>query len=232
MGPDGRFVWKNVTVRLLMRSAFHVSDSRTEGSPSWFDSDRYDVDAKADGAPTNEQMWGMVRKLLADTFQLTVRTETRRPPTYVLQNAAAAGTLGPQLRTSACVGKESAPPGPRDPNNPPPVPCGGAQTLPGGHLVARWVTIEELATGMLGASRPTRRHGSNRPGRHFDLTVDWVPEPRPGGASGPRLTPAYGRPAPFIGPAFFSALQDQAGLSLIEQAGPVDILVIDHAEQP
>jgi uncharacterized protein (TIGR03435 family) len=39
---------------------------------------------------------------------------------------------------------------------------------------------------------------------------------------------AVGKPAPSI----FSIVQDQLGLKLESPKGPVDILVIDHAEKP
>jgi uncharacterized protein (TIGR03435 family) len=44
--------------------------------------------------------------------------------------------------------------------------------------------------------------------------------------------PVYGRNAPFVGPAFFVALQEQLGLSLAAETGPVEFLVIDRAERP
>jgi len=34
------------------------------------------------------------------------------------------------------------------------------------------------------------------------------------------------------GPSIFTALQDQLGLKLESQKGPVDTLVIDHVERP
>jgi uncharacterized protein (TIGR03435 family) len=36
----------------------------------------------------------------------------------------------------------------------------------------------------------------------------------------------------FSGPSFFNAIQEQLGLKLESQTGPVGILVIDHVEKP
>jgi uncharacterized protein (TIGR03435 family) len=54
----------------------------------------------------------------------------------------------------------------------------------------------------------------------YDFKLKWHPED-----SGP---PAEGDP----GISLFTAVQEQLGLKLESAKGPVDILVIDHAEQP
>ena len=43
----GRFAAGSVTVGQLMRSAYQIQDFQISGQPSWFDSDRYDVEATA-----------------------------------------------------------------------------------------------------------------------------------------------------------------------------------------
>ena len=83
MGPDGRFAVKNLTLRDLIRRAYQIFDAgRLEGAPPWLDTDRFDIEAKAEGAPTDEQMWSMVRRLPMDEFKLTVHNETRDVPVY------------------------------------------------------------------------------------------------------------------------------------------------------
>jgi uncharacterized protein (TIGR03435 family) len=59
---------------------------------------------------------------------------------------------------------------------------------------------------------------------HFDFSLDFVPEPNPNGTPPPNPDPS--------GPTFLAALQEQAGLKLVAQTGPVDVLVIDHVEEP
>jgi uncharacterized protein (TIGR03435 family) len=68
----------------------------------------------------------------------------------------------------------------------------------------------------------------------YNIRAQWTPDQSqftqapPGG-------PLPGMPAPPVdpnGPSIFTALQEQLGLKLESQKGPVDILVIDHVEKP
>ena len=226
MDPDGRFAWKNVTLGRLIRSAYRMPPSRPMvGAPSWFNSDRFDVEARAEGNPAEDQTWSMVRSLLADRFKLSGHDETRELPVYALVLARSDGTLGPRIRSSACLAKDniSLGPGPIDPRGQPlpPVPCGGVRTMPRkGTLEARFATMAKLADAL---SLLVRRPVQDRTGLTgtFDLEAEWTPAPD---SSGP---PAFG-----VGPATIAAIEQQLGLRLDPQTGPVDVLVIDHAERP
>jgi bla regulator protein BlaR1 len=216
-GPDGTSVWKNVTLRVLLRTAYQLS---LLGGPDWLSTDRFDIETKPKG-PFTEAQWPLMwRKLLADRFNLIVHIDTRIAPVYALVLARSDGTLGPQIRQSACVGKETAPiPGPLDPKNPPPLPCGAARSRPG-TLAARWQTMEE-ATQML--SLMLGRKVVNRTGltEKYDLNAEWTPAPGPPGPQ------AFG-----VGPATFTAIEEQLGLKLESEQGTVDTLVIDHVDRP
>ena len=69
----------------------------------------------------------------------------------------------------------------------------------------------------------------------YDFKLEWTPV-EGGGAmfKGPEDQPGMGnRPSPEAsGPSLFTAIQEQLGLKLESKKGPVEILVIDHAEQP
>jgi uncharacterized protein (TIGR03435 family) len=103
----GRFTATNATLRQLIELAYgplwSLLDDQIVGGPRWIDTDRFDVVAKAaeeppaapNGPPV--QMFGMLRNLLAERFELVVHTETRERPLYALVLARRDGELGPQL---------------------------------------------------------------------------------------------------------------------------------------
>ena len=218
-GP-GRFAVKNVSVRTVILYAYELPIGRLVGAPDWTRSDRFDIEASADGNATGEQLRSMVRRLLADRFNLITHRETRELPIYALVMARSDGAVGPQLKPSGCTGKTPLSPGPHDPRNPVPVPCGGARSLPGS-LEGRWLTMDEVADNGLSPimGRPVR----NRTGLagHFDLDARWTPDTRPPGPQ------AFG-----VNEATFIALEQQLGLRLVQETGPVEGLVIDRVEKP
>jgi bla regulator protein BlaR1 len=221
IGPDGRFAVKNIRLWNLIAAAYQLQGGRLWEGPGWLGSDRFDIEAKADGNPSSERILSMVRRLLADRFHLLAHTETRELPIYALVVATSDSSLGAQLRPSQCTGKASAPPpGPYDASAPPPVMCGGVQSRPG-RLSARWVTMEELADN--GLSLIMGRVVRDRTGLtgHFDLDASWTPDTRPPGPQ------AFG-----VGPSTFVALEEQLGLRLAPETAPVDGLVIDRVEKP
>ena len=63
-------------------------------------------------------------------------------------------------------------------------------------------------------------------GGAFDFTLDWTPQLNGPTAPGSTFQPDES------GPTFLEALKEQLGLKLESQTGPVDVLVIDHVEQP
>ena len=227
MQPGGRYTATNVTLRMLVKTAYSLHDDQVVGGPGWIDADRFDIAAKAAGysAPSafRDRARLMLRPLLADRFKLVVRHERREIAVYALALARADGRFGPQFRRSAsddCTGPPRAmrpATGAAEPEIP--LPC-GAELYRLGHLAARRMALSNLAFNV---SRWTDRVVVDRTGLDgtFDWDVQWVPDP---------LTPDSGRPPE--GPSLFAALRDQAGLKLEGTRAPVEVLVVENAERP
>jgi len=60
------------------------------------------------------------------------------------------------------------------------------------------------------------------------LRLTWTPTP------GEWIAPVAGGEATASsdGPSLYTALQEQLGLKLQSRRGPVDVLIVDHAERP
>jgi uncharacterized protein (TIGR03435 family) len=109
---DGRYTLQGglaTTLSALIQAAYDVKDFQILEAPSWVDSARYDVDARAPGATTFEQMRPMLQSLLADRFRLAFRRETRQLPVYELV-AARNGLKITAMKEGECVPPEQAKP--------------------------------------------------------------------------------------------------------------------------
>jgi uncharacterized protein (TIGR03435 family) len=70
---------------------------------------------------------------------------------------------------------------------------------------------------------------------NFDFTLTWTPDqmpPRPPGAPADQPIQFNGVAIDPNGPSIFTAVQEQLGLKLDGQRGPVRMLVIDRVEKP
>jgi uncharacterized protein (TIGR03435 family) len=179
----------------------------------------------------------MLRTLLADRFKLAVHNENREMPIFALVVAHADGKLGPQIHQSATdcdalrgAGRgRGAPSGPPAPNERPQ--C-GIRMAPGNMLVGG-STLAQFANSIGGfVGRIVVDHTGLTGAYDFDLK--WTPdvirvENRPPGAPDPLIN---GVPIDPNGPSIFTAVQEQLGLKLDSQMGPVAVLVIDRVEHP
>src|SRR5258708_36847225 len=69
----GRITIEAATLRQMIGLAYRVQRVLVQGGPSWYDSEMYDVVAKAESADaTVDQMRPMLQTLLADRFKLAV----------------------------------------------------------------------------------------------------------------------------------------------------------------
>lgn len=209
--------------------------------PEWVRNDRYDIDARTPKPASKDQMRLMMQSLLAERFKLAVHWETREVPVFALV-LATPGKLGPELdphpASDDCANtvlpenseKAAAATPTTAPSSVLPIPCGMIAHLPAGaprgvRFGGRNVTLTMLAqsmptqTGLATLPRPLIDETGLTGG--FDFSIAWTPEDT-------------GQPGDLdaFGAAFRAALKEQLGLKLEPQKGPVEVLVIDHVEQP
>jgi uncharacterized protein (TIGR03435 family) len=237
-GAPGRYEATNVPLRLLIRNAYRLQDFQIVGAPNWIADERYDIIAKADSSAKPDQMQAMIRALLAERFGLVAHTEQREMPIYALVVARSDGRLGPKLKpsTADCAAIFAArrggpPPGPPAPPQPgEQMQCG---TMIGpGNFNAGYTTMQQFASSLSTFVGRTVIDKTGLTGQ-YDFMLTYTPEQR---AGGPGPTPPPGAPqfAPIDpnGPSLFTAIQEQLGLKLDAQRGPVDVLVIDKIAHP
>ena len=232
---------------MLIRKAYHLQDFQIVGGPDWVSSDHFDVVAKAErddlgdpfraeqsGQPSRGQL--MLRTLLADRFKLETHMENREMPIFALVVARGDGKLGPQLQKSS-VDCEALMAGRRGRGpTPPPAQAGpgdrvqcGIRVAPGnmsvgGASLTLFANSLSMFVGRIVVDR-TGLAGS------YEFNLTWTPDQmaiRPPGAPEPPNAP----PVDPNGASIFTALQEQLGLKLDSQKGPVSVLVIDRVAHP
>jgi uncharacterized protein (TIGR03435 family) len=83
----GRLTMTGTMHRFLVR-AYGITDGQLGGEPDWFTTRLYSIEAVTSAPSNSEQMMLMLRKALADRFQLKLRQEDRDLPVFVLEVAA------------------------------------------------------------------------------------------------------------------------------------------------
>jgi uncharacterized protein (TIGR03435 family) len=86
MDPGGRFTAHNLSLKGLMLLGYGLHPRQIEGGPAWFETDKFDIVAKADtaGTPNKSQVMMMVQKLLANRFGLRFHREKKELAVYAL----------------------------------------------------------------------------------------------------------------------------------------------------
>ena len=214
--------------------AHRVEDYQVSGAPDWFSSDLYDVDAKAEKSAIDEmQKLGadqrelrnrrMLQTLLKNRFKLTLRQVTKDLPIYSLV-AADAGKLH--------EAQGDCDPGPRttELGTSSPAPCGSLRVFSWvGRMDGVKVPITQLIANLSGFTKRMVLDNTNLGGK-YDIDLKWFPGPSEFPPRPAYLPPAY-QPDP-NSPPLLTAIQQQLGLKLESQTGPVPLLVIDHVEMP
>jgi len=213
--PGGRFHATNAPVFWMIAMAYGEFQrpfipSQIVGAPGWLQEEHYDIVAKTTAEvatlPPLEQFRtipALLQSLLEDRFKLKVHRETRTLPIYVLTFARKDRTLGPKITKSSLDCLKQS----QDMAK-----C-GFNGVPG-HLVAGWIEISQLVNLIATTTEHIVVDRTGLEGR-FDLELEWSPDQT-----------ATDKPS------IFAAVQEQLGLKLESDRGPVTVVVVDHVERP
>jgi uncharacterized protein (TIGR03435 family) len=213
---DGHFKAQNMSVVMLIHWAYEIPETRILDAPGWAASTFFNIDAETDPA-VGQQLHNlsedagrklkerMVQTLLADRFKLVTHAETRVLPIYALVVAKDGPRLGVRQESRITVNHG------RD-----------HMEVQAGNSLA--ILADEL-------SKDVGRDVVDMTGiqGRYHLVVKWTPD---------NATSAFGGSGESSsaldssGLSIFTALQEQLGLKLQPQKGPVPVLVIDHVELP
>jgi uncharacterized protein (TIGR03435 family) len=212
-------------LKLLIRAAYSLQEFQVVGGPAWIDNDPFEIDAKAEGNPTREQVLEMLQPMLEERFHLKVHHESREMPVYALGIDKGGAKLPAPKDT--CT--------PFDPTGPlPPItsPACGRTAIVGGatawQLRGAGVGIPELIQTLKNILDRTVLDRTGLTGT-YDIHVEFTPDALAAGLAGMYGSPESPDQAP---PSIITAIREQLGLRLESTKGPVDVLVIDHVERP
>lgn len=199
----GRLTLTGFTLKELMVYAYWIHPDQVQKSSGWMDSQKFDIVAKPErGSVPEDQMRRMLQVMLAERFKLTFHHDRKDLPVYVLSVARD----GPKMKA-------------RKPDD------GGAGfrlVFQGNSLPGRNASISQLIFAL--QTRILDRPVIDETGLsgNFDFDLAWSADAVRGDIA----------PTDSDNPDLFTATQKQLGLKLDSHRGPVEVLVIDHAEKP
>ncbi len=225
----------NVTLVELIRAAYGfqpglqtlASADQMVGASGWMNSDRFDIVARAAspvdfGNGGQAALLAMLRALLAERFSLAVHEDMRDAPVYALV-VNRPGQLGARIRRSTldCDDFFANRPG------------GMGKAAMCGFTVrpGRMFGPTNMPTLVVGLTQTVDRVVLDKTELMgvWDVELEWVPDnPATRAAASDPNTGA----AVADGASIFTALQEQLGLRLQTDRGPVRVVVIDRASQP
>jgi uncharacterized protein (TIGR03435 family) len=206
--PGGNgYVVQNMPVRSMIGLMYKVPSKQITADPEWLDSDRYDIEAKADHAYSLDDLHVMFQNLLADRFNLRFHKEIKEGPVYALMVEKSG--LKMKVNESDQDFK---------------IPISSPQFFV---FVGTRVSMPYFCWWIEQQLREDERPVINQTGldKNYDFKLSFTPDI-------PNVPREKWPPDLQDRPLLFDALKEQLGLKLQAQKGPVEYYVIDHVEKP
>ena len=226
--PDG--VTGTVKLPMLVQYAYGLrSEDQVSGAPGWAKDQWFDVQSKMGEADIAEMQKLspadskarrelMLQALLSERFKLKTHSETKQLPVYELVVAKGGSKLidsTTDTNPPLLKGKDGKP-------------LTGFLSWTTGKIVAQGYSAKNLADFLSQPMAELGRPVMDKTGLTgtYNFTLDWTP-PHPGVRFGGESDSA----SPEEAPSIFTTLGD-VGLKLQPATGPIETIVIDHAEKP
>ena len=202
--PSG-FTASGATLQMLIGLAYGVQDKQISGGPNWLNSEKFDIEARMDDSVADE-----LREFSSDQHNYASR------PLQALLADRFKLKLHRETKKFPVYALIIAKNGPKIQDSQP----GMGLLIGTGQLVSKGAGLSMFVHRL---SLLTGRPVLDRTGLkgNYDFTLKWTSESQ---------TP-YTATAD-SGPSIFTAIQEQLGLALESRERPVEILVIDHVEEP
>lgn len=200
-----QIVIENQTVQTMIEMSYGVHPRQIVNEPPWMGSERFDIQGvpDAEGVPSAAQFGEIVRKVLEERFGLKFHTEKKEMARYTLTVAKG----GPKME--ATKGAPDGLPNER-----------GTGDKTSRTLQMENVSMNELAHNLQGELDRPVVDETGLTGK-YDFTLRWLRADAPAGGDADSSLPGI-----------FTALEEQLGLKMEPSKGAVDVMVIEHAEQP
>ena len=175
------------------------------GGPTWLDEDRFDISAKAQGRPSQDDRRQMLRALLVERFKLALHYEPKETSVYLL----VLGKNGPKMKQRR----------PDDGGEPYMIRDRGNT-----NFICRNTSMVQLANFLASTSLGRPVVDRTDLAGTFDFELGWGQDPS-------RLSVQESTGHESELPTMFDAIQG-IGLKLQAAKAAVDFLMIDHVEKP
>lgn len=209
---DGHFKAENMNLIGLIHWAYDVPETRILGAAGWVHSTMFNIDATSDSS-VDEQLRGLIsdagRRLKQKMVQALLADRFKL-------------VMHTETRALPIYALEVAKGGPQL----------GATQIEGttvnhgrGHIEVE--SANSAATFAEELSKEVGRDVIDRTGieGRYKIALTWAPDDRTAAPDGSAASTDSG-------PSIFTALEEQLGLKLASDKGPVSVFVIDHAEMP
>jgi uncharacterized protein (TIGR03435 family) len=213
--PDG-YIATNSALTAIIGQAYRTEHMQLSGSPTWLNSERYNVEAKMSPevmdalqklAPADQKLarQHMLQALARDYMKLSIHTESKQMQILELRVAK----NGPKFKETAATSALA----------------GGVRVS--GHMATFSAsTIAPLAGHLsLWLGRPVF-DATGLTGR-YDFTLTFSSEQLSNSSA-----PSDDSAPPDSPPGLVTAIQEQLGLKLVPAKGTMNVIVIDHVERP